>query len=346
MMFQADNAKKRAYRALAVVLAAWVTWAPAGLAQAAHGCDPSLLDHISGTVILPANCTYQRSIRITDSNTTLDCQGSTFEGDARKKIGLMIDSEGQPLSNVQVKNCRFVGFASSAIRITWDEVDSAKGKNHKKIYDRTPTGIVLDGIEARDNGGVGIYLDDYVTNVTLKNSTIAGSRAVGVYLEHSSKQNRIVNNTFSRNGYRDGKKAKREAIAIDSSGENIIENNIFEGNAAGGIFFYKNCGEHFSSGKQVLRWKHSNHNIVSNNTFIDERVGIWLASRKGMNLSNWDCGDAPIDAQKGLYADFADFNTIRNNAFCRTGTAIINNGKKNTIAGTKVACPAVNNTRQ
>lgn len=346
MSFQSDNATKRVCRAVAAVLAAAAMWMPANLAQASHSCDPAQLDQISGTVTLPANCTYRRAIRITDSDTSLDCQGSTFEGDARTKIGLMIDSEGRPLRNVQVKNCRFVGFASSAIRITWGEVDSAKGSNHKKIYERTPTAIVLDGIEARDNGGVGIYLDDYVTDVTLKNSTIAGSRAVGVYLEHSSKQNRIVNNTFSRNGYRDGKKAKREAIAIDSSGENIIENNTFEGNAAGGIFFYKNCGEHFSSGKQVLRWKHSNHNIVRNNTFIDEKVGIWLASRKGMNLSNWDCGDRPIDAQKGLYADFADFNIIRNNSFCRTDSAIINNGKKNTITGTKMACPAVNHSRQ
>lgn len=326
----------------------FVTVAAAGLASllmaapAAHAadrCEAADLDNISGKVVLPENCSYRRQIMITTSHTTLDCRNSTFIGSPGEKIGLMIDSKGKPLSDVTVKNCNFTQFDSSGVRVTWDKADSAKGDDHARIYERTPTGIVLDNINVKDNGGVGIYIDDYVTDTTIKNSSITGSRGVGIYLEHSSQRIKLLDNKIVGNGFRDGGKSRREGVAVDSSANNVIQGNLFKRNAAGGIFLYKNCGEHISDGKQVLRWQHSDRNVIKDNVFEGETVGVWLASRQGRNLSKWDCGDPPMNA-RGQYADYANNNKLEDNTFCRTATPVKDDGKGNQVDGSKNSCPA------
>jgi parallel beta-helix repeat protein len=319
--------------ALAIVL---MIGASASAAQVGHDCDPALLDVIKGKVVLPQNCTYHRPISIVTSNTTLDCQGSTFVGAGDEKIGLMIDSRGKPLSDVVVKNCNFKNFSSSGVKVTWNAPDTKKGTDHTEIYRRSPQRIVLDNISAQGNAG-GIYLDDYVSEVTVKNSNIVDNRGVGIYLEHSSRKNIIINNTISGNGFRDAGKSKREGIAVDSSAYNTIDRNVFQGNAAGSVFLYKNCSEHFSTGKQVLRWQHSDHNTINGNSFTDEVVGVWLASRQKADLSKWDCGDKPAGG-KGHFSDFADSNQLENNTFCRTVVAVKDDGKNNEILGSKSQC--------
>ncbi|RQW87471.1 MAG: right-handed parallel beta-helix repeat-containing protein [Geobacter sp.] len=295
-------------------------------------CPETLPAVVRGDVTLPEGCVFEQSINIIDSNTSLNCNGSVFDGKGKDKIGLLIDSKGNPLTNIKVENCVFRNFKSSGIRISWSEVDARKGTDHEKIYSVSPNSIFLDKIIIEGSGGVGLYIDDYVTNVTVQNSVIQRSSGVGIYLEHSSKGNRIVNNKLLENGYRVGKGA-REAIAVDSSAENLIDGNIFKNNAAGGIFLYKNCGERFSSGKQVIRWQHSSHNTIRNNLFQDEKVGIWLASRQSRNLSKWDCGDKPMDQAGKYFEDFADSNTIYNNLFCRTVVGIRVASDLNEITG-------------
>ncbi len=249
----------------------------------------------------------------------------------------MIDSKGKSLSNVVVKNCNFNQFASSGVRVTWDTQDTKKGADREAIYRRSPHDILLENVSVKDNGGVGIYLDDYVSDVTVKKSRIEGSAGVGIYLEHSSRRITLTDNTITGNGFRNGGKSKREGVAVDSSAYNVIERNVFQGNAAGGVFLYKNCGEHFSSGKQVLRWQHSDHNKIQGNLFVGEAVGVWLASRQDRDLSKWDCGDVPT-GQRGSYSDFADSNHIENNAFCKTAVMVTDNGKRNEIRGSMSQC--------
>ena len=307
-------------------------------AHAADRCEAADLDNISGKVVLPENCSYRRAIVITTSHTTLDCRNSTFIGTGREKIGLIIDSKGKPLSDVTVKNCNFEKFDSSGVRVTWSEVDTRKGDDHARIYARTPTGITFDNINVRDSGAVGIYIDDYVTDTTIKNSTIIDSLGVGIYLEHSSQRIKLLDNKIIGNGVRTDKSA-REGVAVDSSANNVIQGNLFNRNAAGAIFLYKNCGEHISNGKQVLRWQHSDGNLIKNNVFVDEKVGVWLASRQGRNLSKWDCGDPPMNA-RGQYADYANNNKLENNTFCRTATPVKDDGKGNQVDGSKNSCPA------
>ena len=303
-------------------------------ALAADNCQDALPSKLQDDITLPAGCVFDRPIRITDSNTFLNCNGSTFDGKGTEKIGLTIDSRGKPLKNIRVENCVFRNFESNGIRITWAGKDAKKGENHEEIYANSPTNIVIEKVTIIDSGNVGIYIDDYVTDVVVQNSVIQRTTGVGIYLEHSSKRNKIVSNRLLGNGYRLDK-VPREAIAVDSSAENVIEGNTFKDNAAGGIFLYKNCSERISSGVQAIRWQPSNDNIIRNNLFIGEKVGIWVASRQSRNLEKWDCGDRPMDDSRKYYEDFADSNKVVGNTFCRTAVPIRNEGDNNSFVANK-----------
>jgi hypothetical protein len=290
---------------------------------------------IAGNVTLPVGCTYNLShgLKIVTNNTTLDCWGSTFLGNGQVGIGLLIDSRGRPMSNIVVRNCIFRDFRFSGVRVTWSAHDNEKGSEQAEIYRRTPTNILLDRLEVTDSGRVGIYIDDYVTYLTLSNSRVSGSGGVAVYLEHSSRFNRIVNNEFSDNGHRGG----REAVAVDSSADNLIENNLFRHNRKGSVFLYKNCGEHVGSPNSynVVRWQHSDRNRIVNNHFFDEPVGVWLASRQSRDLAHWDCTDEPMEPTGHFFLDFADDNEVASNVFCRTPVAIRDEGDNNRIIGNR-----------
>lgn len=288
---------------------------------------------IEGDVSLLGNCSFKGRAVIEKSNTHLNCNGSEFSPAADENVGLYIDSKGKELRNISVKNCKFIGYKSNGIRIAWSGSDVGKSGKVEELYYKTPRDIVIDNVEVRRSGRVGIFFDDYVSNVVLSNSVIERSQGAGIYLEHGSKNISIISNKITLNGL----ERNREGLAIDSSASNIINGNTFYSNKIGGIFLYKNCGEHFSSGKQVLRWQHSNENIIKNNTFINEKVGIHLASRQKKDLRKMGCGD-PMINERGWYADYADFNSVVDNKFCRTKVPVKDNGRGNKIARNVVAC--------
>lgn len=298
-------------------------------------CASDELMEIRGVVELTSGCIYKSRVLITESNTHLDCKGAEFKGHSSQKIGILIDSKGKEINNISVRNCRVSGFDSSGVRVTWDRVDSKKGDDKENIYKKTPKDITLDNLYIENSGRVGVYVDDYVQNLTLKNSVVIGSGATGIYLEHSSRDISILDNKIINNGF--GVNSKREGLAIDSSANNIISGNVFKSNNAGGIFLYKNCGEHIESGNQVLRWQHSDFNVISNNYFEDEKVGVWLASRQEKNLKGMRCGD-PVLNDKGWYADYADNNKVEKNKFCRTKKEFIDKGQFNIISGSMQFC--------
>src|SRR5471030_410419 len=298
-----------------------------GLTQA--DCHLPEAGALQGNVSLNAQCVYPQSLVISRSNTHLDCKGATLDGDNRLAFGIMINSKGQPLENVSVKNCRIKNFTHSGIRITSDIPASKLSADHQVNYDRTPTHVVIDHVDVTGSGRVGVYFDDYVTNSTLSHSTIEGSYMSGIYLEHSSRNNHIIDNRITNNGHEGFGKGKREGLAVDSSAYNLIEGNRFESNGAGGIFLYKNCGEHYSSGKSVIRWQHSDHNQIRNNTFTNEPVGIWLESRQNRDLSGFDCGDKPKDGTLKYFADYADNNVMVGNRFVGTKVGVRDEGRGN-----------------
>lgn len=318
-------------RIVALILILILVWAPAD-AVSGDACRDALPEIIRGNVTLPAGCVFEKSIKITSSDTSLNCNGSIFDGKQKFKHGLLIDSQGKSLSHIKVENCTFRNFKASGIRITWFEVDTRKGSNRKEIYSRSPTDIMISNVMIRDNGGVGVFIDDYVTNVTVRDSVIEDSGGAGLYLEHSSRNSRILNNKFFRNGFgNESRSRNREAIAIDSSAENLIEGNLFQDNSAGGVFLYKNCGEYYSEGRNVIRWQHSEKNEIRNNRFNREKVGVWIASRQSRKLKFMNCGDKPMDSDGTYFEDFAHDNVVENNIFCANGEGIRIEGDDNRV---------------
>lgn len=282
---------------------------------------------ISGTVQLDGECTYRQQFTISSSDTTLDCKGATIDGGQSMAVGILINSEGRPLSNVTVRNCVIQNFTSNAVRIAWAGEDKDKPTDRAERRQRTPRQVRLSNLKISNMGRVGVYFDDFVSDSTLENSVIADSGGVGLYLEFDSRNNTISHNEFRHNGH----PLKREALAVDSSSRNTIVENTFIENRLGGIFLYKNCGEHVSSGRSVPRTQHSEDNLIAGNRFIREAVGVWIASRQSRNLKKIDCSDRPMDTQGQYFEDFANRNTVEKNVFCATGVGVRIEGDENHV---------------
>lgn len=317
-----------AYFSLSILLPLFLSaCADAVPSMHSHECE---LPDVRGNTTLSPHCVYKEAVIITSSNTTLDCRGAVLEGDNQRPFGILINSKGKPLSAVTVRNCKVRNFTHSGIRITSDIAANKLSPNHEENYRRTPTRITLENVEVTGSGRVGIYFDSYVTKSVLKDSLVANSGGAGIYLEQSSKNNRIIKNKIFKNGT-SSDKPEREGLAIDSSAENTIERNEFSNNGLGGVFLYKNCGEKFSTGKSVIRWQHSDNNFIKNNVFKNEKVGVWVASRQHYNLKHWDCGDKALDKDGMYYEDFSNNNVIESNKFCRNDVSIKVAGKNNHI---------------
>lgn len=314
----------------------------AGCMQAASASEVNSLcqlpdgGNISGEVKLDRKCTYNQAVSISISNTKLDCDGATLDGLGKLKDGVSISSQGRQLRNVSVSNCNVKNFSNNGVAVRSGVPDFKRSGDRDHNYDISPSGVVLSHLHIENSGGVGVYLYSYVSNVTLRESVVERSRGVGVYLEQSSRENKLINNIIKNNGEMAGPKSgQREGVAVDSSAKNLIEGNSFIGNSAGGIFLYKNCGENFSKGMAVLRWQPSNENVVRNNKFVGESVGVWIASRQGRDLSHRDCGDPSLDGGGKFYRDYADHNIVEDNKFCGGGEGVRVDGNFNVVRNNK-----------
>lgn len=285
---------------------------------------PDLND--GGIITLNSDCTYRESIVIKKSNMVLDCNGASLDGEGKRTIGILV--KGIKLSNIKIKNCKVINFTKTGIMVVSAEKYSVE-KSPPHYYSLSPQGITIEKSEVVNSGGVGIVLNAYVNNSSILDSTVYRAKAVGIYLSQSSRNNVISGNILKENG-RTGKHL-REGLAIDSSAYNFIYNNRFDSNGAGGIFLYKNCGEHADKKLSPIRWQHSDFNKIVNNSFFNEKVGIWIASRQSKNLKTWGCGDPSIDNQGIYYKDYADNNIVEHNNFCRAATGVIIEGDNNSV---------------
>lgn len=291
---------------------------------------------LQGDTKLKRGCTYHQSVVISSSNIALDCDGATLDGMGKLKYGVQVVSGGEELKNVKVTNCNVKNYAINGVMVGSGIPDFKRPDNRRENYKRSPTQVEISNFNVEGSGNVGVYLYSYVTNVTLRDSVIRGSRSSGIYLEQSTQSNKIINNVVRDNGVWNGPKTgQREGLSIDSSAKNLIQGNSFINNAAGGIFLYKNCGENFSKGMAVLRWQSSNDNIIRNNKFVDEKIGVWVASRQGSDLSHRDCGDPSLDSGKKYYRDYSDSNVIDGNKFCRNGQYVRIGGNNNVVKNNK-----------
>lgn len=296
----------------------------ASLQNGASQSCPDLSNPLSGTVRLNPGCVYHQQVTISSSDTHLDCQGATLDGGMSIKTGILVAGQGAGISNVSVKNCIVRNFVGNGVMVV-------AGKNQRKRSGVPPMNIVLEGLKVENTRGVGVNFNSYVSGASLINSRVSGSVGAGIYLSQSTSANLIAGNEIVNNGRPFGRHKGREGIAIDSSARNKISNNLIQGNGRGGIFVYKNCGEHFSTGKSVIRWQHSDANEIVDNKFEGGEVGVWLASRQSRNQKNWDCGDKPVDPKGKYYNDYADHNVVTGNSFCNLKAGVIVEGDHNRV---------------
>ncbi len=290
---------------------------------------------MTGPSHLDPSCTYTRGVDITTSGAVLDCRGAHIALGAGEtdRQGILIETPAAvPLENVTVRNCLVDGFSPNNLRIRRTGFkDLVQGSE----YDAATSNILVENSHFTNSSGSGVFVDGFVTGVTLRDIEVAGSGGVGIYLEAGSKDNVVEGSRVHHNGFGDVgpdgvpivfngvelryESTGREGIAIDGSRDNIVRNNWIAGNAAGGVFLYKNCGENATTqpGSHWVRHYGATGNEISGNFISSEKNGVWIGSRAAENQYFMDCSDpAYIDATARLvYLDPASGNTVHANSF-------------------------------
>ncbi len=204
-----------------------------------------------------------------------------------------------------------------------------------------PRDIQVMNVSSRNSINSGMFVGDHVHGVTFDKVYIQNAGTVGLYLELGSRDNVIKNSVFVGNGFRSFK-PNREAIAVDSSSNNRIENNRFIHNGAGSVLLYRNCFEHAADptrSNHFKRTESSRDNVIRGNIFDDETVGIWVASRQSRNLKGFNCGAYLV--KKTLFAsyhlDSAKDNQIIDNRFEQVEQGIIVEDDGTLISGNQFA---------
>jgi parallel beta-helix repeat protein len=296
------------------------------------GCDRAgERVQLTATSHLDASCVYTAGFDITASGVTLDCQGATIrspEGAGGRGIQVHTPIDA-PLTDVTVRNCHIEGFLNS-LRVTRDGFRTLPAGEE---YENGTSDILIEQSTFSGSRGVGIFVDGYVEGVTIRNNRVTGAGSSGIYLETGSRGSDVEGNSLIDNGFRENGPGGqpftfngidlwfwgigREGISIDGSYDNTVSGNVFQGNSAGGVFLYKNCGEYPDRPAYFERRYPSEHNLIEGNVFIGGTNGVWVGSRMGENTLPMECTDeAYIDEPlRRVVLDRANDNIVRGNIF-------------------------------
>ncbi len=297
-----------------------------GLEAPVIGCEQAdEMVEITQSSRLDPSCEWTGGIRVVASDVTLDCQDARIVS-TNVRYGIhIIAPVDTPLSNVTVRNCHVEGFLN-CIHI---EREGFRELPAGEEYENTFSNIVIEDGSVLNSRGVGLYVNGYVTDVTVRRLHIEGTGSSGIYLETGSRANFIEDNEIVNNGFRENGPGGqffelagttfffwgpgREGVAIDGSRDNVVRNNYFEGNSSGAILLYKNCGEFPDSNRYFERRYGSHGNVIEGNTFVGGDNGVWVASRMAENTIPMECTDPQYAT--GFVLDHADDNTVRGNLF-------------------------------
>jgi parallel beta-helix repeat protein len=306
---------------------------------------------ITQTSHLDPSCTYPKGIEVRASNVVLDCRGATIQsapGAGGRGIAVA-SSTDVALTDVTVRNCTTRGF-TNGMRVTRDGFRSLPAGGE---YEHPFANIVIEDSNIYASNGSGIFVDGYVTGVTMRRLHILDAGGVGVYLEAGSKDNVIEHSSIIRNGFGEVtpegvpfsfggldfryRATGREGIAVDGSRNNRITNNLINLNSAGGIFLYKNCGEYVSERPDTwwTRRYGADGNVIEGNVISYGPNGVWIGSRMAENTKFMDCSDTPYidETVRAVYPDFAKDNVVRDNQILMMEHAVRVEDDRNTIEG-------------
>ncbi len=288
---------------------------------------------VTHSIDLDPNCTYSGGLTITRSHVVLDCRGARIDqGAGRSGVGILVSAPTDAaLTDITVRNCVVHGF-TNGVRVTRVGF-KALVAGHEYDHDYSQVRILDDQISG--SGGVGLYVDAYVTGVTIDDVSVTGAGSAGLYLEAGSKGSMVTNSTIVDNGFANTDPAGtpiqvgsltfryvstgREGIAVDGSQDNTIRGNLIEGNSYGGVLLYENCGEYVHQHPDQWWPRHTSAsgNLIVDNTIADEPNGVWIGSRMAENTASFDCATPPYDTTGGAVhvLDHATGNTVYHNRF-------------------------------
>lgn len=298
------------------------------------GCDLAAQTLVATSSLhLDPACLYGGGVEIRASDVVLDCRGARIEDvSGTRSRGILVASPSDvPLSNVTIRNCVVAGFLNN-VRVTRDGFKTLPAGGE---YDAAFSDVVVENSHLYRSRGSGVFVDGYVTDVTLRGLEIAGSGSVGVYLEAGSRDGRVEDSWIHHNGYGDVvpegipfsfgggelryESTGREGIAIDGSRGNRISGNRIHDNSAGGIFLYKNCGEYATErpSQWWVRRYGADDNVISGNRIEREKTGVWIGSRMAENQYFMDCSDPTYlsGAFRRIHRDYAARNAVEENVF-------------------------------
>src|SRR4051812_19450090 len=171
---------------IAATTAAATVWATPLTAHARNAATGSCGD-ASQRIVLTKNatldpaCTYTGGFDIAASHVALDCAGALVQAPVGTSLaGVRISTPvGTDLDAVTVRNCRFDGWFNN-VHIARVGVQSLP-KGHE--YDHHLSGVTIEDSTLTGSHGVGLYVNAYVTDTTLRGLTIVGSGSTGIYLD-------------------------------------------------------------------------------------------------------------------------------------------------------------------
>ena len=292
----------------------------------------------------------EKSIRfvLNTSHSSLDCQGAMLSpdaDDASKTSAITIKPKvDRAIEDIAVANCHVDGYGH-ALHIR--QYSNPNQRYERGLIDPVanralaPSDIRISNVSSRNSINSGMFVGDHVHDVTFDKIHIQNAGTVGLYLEFGSRDNVVQNSVFVGNGFRNFK-PNREAIAVDSSSNNLIENNHFIHNGAGSVLLYRNCFEHADDptrSNHFKRTESSRDNIIRRNLFQGEPVGVWVASRQSRNLKGFECGAYVIKQTPfaSYHLDNAKDNQIIDNRFEQVDQGIIVEDDGTLISGNRFA---------
>ena len=299
--------------------------------------EPKQTVMVKGHSVLSSGCDLTgQSIRfeLNQSNSSLDCDGallSTMSDDQSKASAIMVKPKTDTaIEDITIANCHVDGYGHALHIRQYSNPNQRYARgfiNPAANRALAPSGIRVINVSSRNSINSGMFVGDHVHDITFDKVHIQNAGTVGLYLEFGSRDNVIKNSVFVGNGFRTFK-PNREAIAVDSSSSNRIENNHFIHNGAGSILLYRNCFEHADDptrGNHFKRTESSRDNIIANNVFEDEPVGVWVASRQSRNLKGFECGAYLVKQTPfaSYHLDSAKNNQIIDNRFERVEQGVI-----------------------
>lgn len=293
--------------------------------------EPGQRVTITADAHLDPRCTYA-GLDITASDVDLDCRGALVDGPGQPGAGVLISTPADvDLTDVTIRDCTVRGFVNG-IRVTRLGFRTLPAGHE---YDNRLADVRIERSRVSGTHGVGIFVDGDVTRTTIARSSVSQAGSAGIYLEAGSADNVVEGNTITGNGdVQNGPAGQlfsfggqqirfwgtgREGLSIDGSRRNLIRGNHFEGNSAGAIYLYTNCGEFVRQRPEQWfeRRYGADDNVIERNTFTDEITGVWVGARMGENTLPMDCSDpAYVEGPVTRVAlDRAEGNIVRHNRF-------------------------------